>query len=126
MLYCSMAARWQVEFTDQFADWFVGLDEDDQDRVAGAVEWLEQEGPALGRPFVDAIKGSRHQNMKELRPRGGHLRALFAFDPRRAAILLLGGDKRDRWQSWYEEAIPVADALYEVYLAELIEEGILP
>jgi hypothetical protein len=54
--------------------------------------------------------------MKELRPHGGHMRVLFAFDPRRMAILLMGGDKSRRWSSWYAEAIPAADALYDEHL----------
>ena len=73
-----------------------------------------EDGPALGRPVVDSIKGSRHSNMKELR--AGTLRVLFAFDPSRTAVLLLGGDKRDRWQQWYREAIPEADDLLEEHL----------
>lgn len=72
-------------------------------RIAAAVDDLESKGPALGRPFVDSIKGSRHHNMKELRSVGGYLRMLFAFDPRRTALLLLGGDKRGNWTGWYEE-----------------------
>jgi hypothetical protein len=91
--------------------------------VTAAVEILESAGPALGRPLVDTLKGSRLSNMKELRPHGGHLRVLFAFDPRRIAILLLGGDKSGRWKVWYAEAIPAADQLYEEHLAELREEG---
>jgi hypothetical protein len=61
--------------------------------------------------------------MKELRPLGSNIRVLFAFDPRRTAILLIGGDKTDRWQEWYEEMIPMADRLYEVHLEELRREG---
>jgi len=79
--------------------------------------------PGLGRPWVDTLEGSRHANMKELRARGGHIRVLFAFDPVRVAILLLGGDKRDRWAAWYEQAIPEADGLYDEHLAELRDEG---
>ena len=61
--------------------------------------------------------------MKELIPRGGHLSVLFAFDPRRMAILLIGGDKRDRWDRFYEEMVPVADDLYDQHLAQLAGEG---
>jgi hypothetical protein len=61
--------------------------------------------------------------MKELRPRGSHVRVLFAFDPRRVAILLLGGDKSGRWKAWYAEAIPAAEQLYEEHLAQLRKEG---
>ena len=64
--------------------------------------------------------------MKELRPPTGNIRILFAFDPRRTAILLIGGDKTNRWRAWYTRMIPVADDLYDEYLAELTEEGLLP
>ena len=60
--------------------------------------------------------------MKELRPRGGHMRVLFAFDPRRMAILPMGGDKNQRWRSWYAEAIPIADQLYDEHLQTLRNE----
>ena len=63
--------------------------------------------------------------MKELRPLSGSLRILFAFDPRRTAILLIGGDKSGRWREWYREMIPVADRLYDEYLSELEREGLL-
>ncbi|HEY7029765.1 MAG TPA: type II toxin-antitoxin system RelE/ParE family toxin [Thermomicrobiales bacterium] len=114
---------WEVEYTDQFGEWFEGLDSKNRARVRAAINVLADIGPGLGRPFVDTLKGSRHPNMKELRPRGGHTRVLFAFDPRRTAILLIGGDKTGRWQRWYEEAIPVADRLYDEYLEELRREG---
>lgn len=117
---------WEVEYTDQFGDWWETLDAHERASLDVAVEMLELRGPALGRPFVDSIKGSRHRNMKELRPVGEYLRVLFAFDPRRRAILLIGGDKTNRWQSWYEEMIPVADELYDEHLAILREEGLLP
>lgn len=114
---------WEIEYTDQWGSWWQHLSEDDQDRVRAAVEILEQLGPALGRPLVDTLQGSRLSHLKELRPRGGHLRVLFAFDPRRVAILLLGGDKSGRWTAWYTEAIPAAEGLYEQHLAQLREEG---
>lgn len=78
------------------------------------------------RPLVDTLEGSRHPNMKELRPLGTSLRVLFVFDPRRMAILLIGGDKTGRWKEWYEETIPMADRLYDEHLEELREEGELP
>ncbi len=84
-----------------------------------AIELLEQHGPTLGRPAVDRIEGSRHHNMKELRSFGGHLRALFAFDPERHATVLGGGDKRDDWTGWYERNIPVADDFDDAHLQEL-------
>ncbi len=99
---------------------------DEQERIAIAVEILADRGPALGRPWVDTLEGSRHVHMKELRPRGGHLRVLFVFDPRRAAILLVGGDKSGQWTAWYERAIPAADDLYDEHLVELRQEGEIP
>lgn len=116
---------WEVEFTNEARDWIESLDNDDYDAMAGVIDLLEQDGPMLGRPAVDRIDGSRHHNMKELRSSGQHLRALFCFDPRRTAIVLLGGDKADDWNGWYERNIPIADRLYDQYLAELQAEGLL-
>jgi hypothetical protein len=117
---------WEVEYTDEFDEWFDGLGEEAQEDVALAVEKLEERGPALPRPLADTVEGSRHSNMKELRPLGTNIRVLFAFDPRRMAILLIGGDKSDRWSEFYEEMIPVADDLYDEHLDELREEGEIP
>ena len=117
---------WQVEYTDEFGQWWDTLDEAQQEAIARSVELLRQLGPSLGRPHVDGIKGSKYSNMKELRTQmAGHpLRTLFAFDPRRTAILLIGGDKTgdDRF---YERMIPMADNLYEIYLEELRKEGLI-
>jgi hypothetical protein len=117
---------WDVEYTDQFGEWWDGLNHEEQDAIAAAVEILQERGPGLGRPLVDTIKGSRHSHMKELRPTAGNIRILFAFDPRRTAILLIGGDKSGRWEVWYEEMIPIADRMYDEHLATLQTEGCLP
>jgi hypothetical protein len=110
---------WEVLYTDEFGAWFETLTEDQQDAVIARVDLLEVEGPALGRPTVDTIAGSRHPNMKELRvSKGAAIRILFAFDPRRQAVLLIGGDKTGQWQAWYEKAIPLADDLFDDYLRE--------
>lgn len=88
-------------------------------RVAAAIDLLEQEGPRLGRPLVDRVVGSRHHNMKELRPssaQSGAIRILFAFDPLRRAILLVAGDKAGQWSQWYERHVPVADDRFEMWL----------
>jgi hypothetical protein len=118
--------RWNVELTPEAEAWYMALEDHDANRIAAAFDELGQRGPALGRPFVDSIKGSRHHNMKELRSIGGHLRALFAFDPRRHAIVLLGGDKSGDWQGWYRRSVPVADKTYERHLRSLGEEGPWP
>ncbi len=120
-------AAGDVEVTDQFIEWFTGLTEDQQEAVTDRVDLLAEHGPNLGRPTVDTIKSSRHSNMKELRAsKGGNLRALFTFDPRRTAILLLGGDKTGQWKEWYRQAIPQAGDLYDEHLAALEQEGLLP
>jgi hypothetical protein len=94
--------------------------------VRKRVNLLQQKGPALSRPTVDTITGSTISNLKELRTSAaGILRVLFVFDPRRTAILLLGGDKTGQWVEWYEWAIPEAERLYVVYLEELREEGLI-
>jgi hypothetical protein len=95
------------------------LEDDEQEAIDAAVEVLEERGPALGRPLVDNVHQSKHPNMKELRPLGGTIRILFAFDPRRTAILLVGGDKAGQWNLWYRDYVPVADRLYDDHLAEL-------
>ncbi len=111
---------WKVEFTDQFGGWWQTLGVAEQQMIDAAVQVLEGRGPGLGRPLADTVEGSRHANMKELR--AGTIRVLFAFDPRRVAILLIGGDKRDRWQAFYAEMVPLADRLYDEHLAEIEKE----
>ena len=115
---------WEVEFTDQFGEWWQTLTEDQQDDIAHSVGLLTELGPALGFPYSSKVNGSRHTHMRELRTQSGGrpLRTLFAFDPLRTAILLLGGDKTgdDRW---YEKFVPKADQLYDKHLSELKKEG---
>jgi len=112
--------------TDVFVAWWDELTEDQQESVTDRVDLLGERGPDLGRPVVDRIVGSRHHNMKELRAsQGGALRVLFMFDPRRQVILLIGGDKSGEWQAWYDRAIPLADDLYDEYVADLKAEGLI-
>jgi hypothetical protein len=117
---------WEVEYTDEFGKWWAALDEGQQEAVSRSVELLRRVGPGLGRPHADTLKGSRHSNMKELRTQqaGVPLRTFFAFDPRRTAILLIGGDKTGDAR-FYERMIPLADDLYDAYLAELRKEGLI-
>jgi hypothetical protein len=114
-----VSRRWEIELTGEAESWYMALDTAAAERVAASLDELERRGPRLGRPFVDSVKGSRHHNMKELRSIGGHLRALFAFDPRRRAIVLLGGDKTNDWKGWYERNIPRADRLYDEHLRSI-------
>jgi hypothetical protein len=117
---------YEVNYTDDFAEWWEGLTVEQQEAVDARVQVLEEFGPALGRPTVDRIHQSAFQNMKELRcSSDGALRVLFAFDPRREAILLLGGDKAGNWDAWYDTAVPRADELYAQYLRDLRREGVI-
>ena len=115
---------WEVEFTDEFGQWWNGLNEDEQESVYASVELLRSLGPQLGRPHADTVSGSRHPNMKELRTQhqGRPIRTLFAFDPRRTAVLLIGGDKIGD-PRFYARMIPEADRLYDEHLEELRKEG---
>lgn len=117
---------WNVEYTDELGSWWADLSEAEQESVDSSVRLLEERGPQLAFPHTSGVNGSRHRHMRELRVQheGRPYRILFAFDPRRAAILLIGGDKTgdDRW---YETHVPVADRLYDVHLDELRKEGLL-
>ncbi len=117
---------WDVEHTDEFGDWWTELEEAQQDRVAATVKLLAAQGPALLFPHSSGINGSRHAHMRELRVQSGGrpLRIFYAFDPRRTAILLIGGDKTGK-DRFYEEYLPLADNLYDVHLAELRAEGLI-
>lgn len=117
---------WQIEFTDEFGDWWQTLDEAEQDSVAVYVRLLEQKGTALPFPYSSGIKASKHSQMRELRVqhKGDPYRVLYAFDPRRAAILLIGGNKSGH-DRWYDTYIPIADKLYDDHLSLLKEEGLI-
>jgi hypothetical protein len=111
---------WDVEYTDEFGDWWQSLIEAEQESLAASVKLLELRGPALGHPHCSGINGSKHGHMRELRTQhaGRPYRTLYAFDPRRMAILLIGGDKTGN-DRWYEVHVPLADSLYEQHLEQL-------
>jgi hypothetical protein len=115
---------WAVKVTEEYAAWFTALIKEDLEsavQVAQAVAALREEGPSLGRPLVDRLRGSRIHHLKELRPgsRGrSEIRIIFAFESARSALLLLGGDKAGNWERWYRDNIEVAEQLYFDYTAE--------
>ena len=115
---------WSVECTDEFGAWWDGLTAAEQESVAASVGLIERLGPALPFPHSSGIVGSRHGHLRELRVqhRGRPLRVLYAFDPRRAALLLVGGDKSGKGR-WYDEFVPLADRLYDEHLTALRRKG---
>jgi hypothetical protein len=113
----------QVEFSDEFEAWWDGLSGDEQESVDFSVTLLEHFGVGLARPHADTIHGSIYPNMRELRCQheGRPSRILYAFDPRRKAYLLIGGDKTGN-SRWYAEFLPRAERIYEQHLKEIAGE----
>lgn len=111
---------YEVEYTDEFEGWWESLSEEEQISIAASVGLLEHMGPQLKYPHSSGIEGSKYEHMRELRVqhKGKPYRILYAFDPRRVSILLIGGNKTgdDRW---YEKMVPFADKLYEEHLIEI-------
>lgn len=118
--------KWDVKYTDEFEAWWSTLKEVEQDCVAASVGLLEQLGPSLRFPYSSGIATSRHDHMPELRVQhqGEPYHVLYAFDPRRMAILLVGGKKTSD-DRWYDTFVPLADRLYDEHLALLKKEGFL-
>ncbi len=114
---------WEVEFTAEFGQWWDGLSSGEQKSVDFTVTLLQEVGPTLRMPHSSGIGMSRHAHMRELRIQheGRPYRVLYAFDPRRAAILLIGGDKTGN-DRWYAEYVPIADSIYDRHLGELENE----
>ncbi len=117
---------WDIEYTDEFERWWRILTEDQQDDVVSVVQLLEESGTHLSFPYSSGVNGSSHSHMRELRIQSGGapIRVFYAFDPRRVAILLIGGDKTGD-KRFYEKYIPIADQLYDDYLEEIREEGLI-
>ncbi len=118
----------EIEYTDEFIRWYHGLSERQQEDVAAVINLLEAEGIRLTRPQSASIARARISHMRELRIQSGGrpIRVFYAFDPRRTAILLIGGDKTgisDR--RFYPRYIRMADDLYDQYIAQLEQEGLL-
>lgn len=119
---------WEIRLHPEVEAWFLELCQSDAgsaDLVAEAIDMLAEQGPGLGRPLVDRLKGSMFHHMKELRPGSAgtsEIRMIFAFDPIREGLFLVAGDKSGQWQAWYRTAIPLADARFTEHLAALKEE----
>jgi hypothetical protein len=119
--------EWIVEYTDEFGAWWGRLMAEEQEDINAVVILLQRLGPALRFPYTSSIGSSRHSHMRELRIQhaGRPYRVLYAFDPRRTAILLIGGDKTGN-DRWYDTYVPVADRLYDEHLEQLRREGQIP
>jgi len=118
--------RWNVEYTNEFGEWWSTLTGGEQEDISAVGELLMEKGPNLPFPFSSSIECSKHPHMRELRVQSGGkpLRVFYAFDPRRSAILLIGGDKTGD-KRFYARMIPVADRLYDEHLEELRKEGLI-
>src|ERR1700733_9918497 len=114
---------YEVEVSDEFKTWYEDLPEPEQNSVERVVLMLMEAGPALGYPQSTGIKDSNFGHMRELRIQheGRPYRVLYAFDPIRVALLLIGGDKTGN-NRWYEMFVPKADAIYSAHLQELKKE----
>jgi len=111
---------WNVEYTDEVESWWNGLTSDEQVEIDAVVGLLEERGPNLPFPYSSGVEQSKFSHMRELRIqyKGDPYRILYAFDPRRSAILLIGGNKAGDAR-WYEKFVPLADKLYEEHLKEI-------
>ena len=114
---------WDVQFTDEFGLWWEALDEGVQNSIDVGVHLLESKGPHLEYPFSSAVISSRHSHMRELRVQHGGrpYRILYAFDPRRVAVLLIGG-RKGSGRRWYQRHVRWADDLYDEHLEKLKKE----
>ncbi len=115
----SSGQSWEVLLHPDVVAWLEAQSDSDYSLIRDALEALQITGPSLGRPFVDRLKGTKFHNLKELRPLGSQIRLLFAFDPKRKAIVLVAGDKTNSWSSWYEQNIPIAEKRYAEHLKQM-------
>ncbi|MEX9253727.1 type II toxin-antitoxin system RelE/ParE family toxin [Pseudenterobacter timonensis] len=111
---------WTVLLGSVFETWLQNQEEGLQEKVLADLVNLQTHGPTLSRPYADTVKGSRHNNMKELRIQyaGRPVRAFFAFDPVRRAIVLCAGDKSND-KNFYKRLIHIADEEFSIHLAKL-------
>jgi len=108
---------WTVLFGEIFDAWFEEQEEALQEKILADLINLSTYGPTLSRPYADTVKGSRHKNMKELRIQyaGKPVRAFFAFDPVRRAVILCAGDKSND-KNFYPRMIRIADDAFTAHL----------
>lgn len=114
---------WTVKELEPFSDWFDALPDPEKVRIAASVILLKTFGVNLRFPHSSGISGSRHSSMRELRvqTKGKPYRILYTFDPERAAVMLIAGDKTGD-ERWYDKNVPMADSVFDEYLVKLAEE----
>lgn len=123
-----MVVTWDIVLLELVEAWFLKLFEIDPhtaNRIMEAIDHLSEAGPGLGRPLVDRIHSSHLHNLKELRPGStgqSEIRLLFVFDPTGQAVILVAGDKAGRWDQWYRDNIPLAEARYQQYRTDDTKE----
>ena len=112
---------WDIITTDRFDKWFDSMDDTDKANIIAGMLLLEAKGPALSRPYADTVEGSKFANMKELRiqSKGKPLRAFFAFDPKRKALILCAGNKSENEKRFYKVMVPLADQEFQNHLDNL-------
>jgi hypothetical protein len=103
--------NWQVKLSPQVTSWLRQQNKQHATRFLACLRELESQGPKLGRPLVDSVKGSKIKNLKELR--FGNFRVLFCFDSNRTAQILYAGNKEGLWNHWYPEALSKAEEIFK-------------
>ena len=116
---------WEIERSNEYTEWWLELSQAQQRSISRIVNVLAEHGTNLGSPYSSQVISSRHSHMRELRIQssGRPLRIFYAFDPLRAAILLIGGDKTGN-NRFYDQYVPIADRIYDEHLDQLYEEGL--
>jgi hypothetical protein len=108
-----------VFYTDEYGEWFATLTQEEKETTDHVVGLLEEFGLRLGSPYSSDVEGSEPYAFRELRPKKGQspLRVIYAFDPSRDAVLIIGGDK-GKESKFYERIIQKAKTIWKEYLAE--------
>jgi hypothetical protein len=117
-------STWKVRFNDEFEEDFNKLSKTEQDDLLAAAKALQTAGPQTGRPHVDTLNGSKHENMKELRYKSEDgtqvWRAAFAFDPNRQAVVLCAADKQGVPKKvFYKGLVEKADERFDAELKRI-------
>jgi len=115
---------WEIDRSSEYLEWWQELSQTQRGSITRIVDLLAERGIRLGHPYTSQVNSSRPSRMRELRvqSRGSPLRIFYAFDPRRAVILLIGGDKTGN-DRFYDQYVPIADRIYDAHLDELYKEG---